>query len=179
MRIRKATMADLDKIMPIYDRARVFMAENHNPKQWGDGYPQREIIEADIQQGHFYLCIGQNSWMKSEVVREQETSVEQEEIYGAFALIFGEDPTYALIDGGAWLSEKAYATIHRLASAGIVCGVAEACFLWCKNQCDSIRIDTHMDNAIMQHVIRKAGFVKCGIIYVRDGTPRLAFQWEK
>ena len=30
----------------------------------------------------------------------------------------------------------------------------------------NIRIDTHLDNRIMQHVIKKYGFTYCGIIYL-------------
>jgi RimJ/RimL family protein N-acetyltransferase len=43
-------------------------------------------------------------------------------------------------------------------------------------QIPNIRIDTHRDNAIMQHLLEKNGFVKCGIIYVEDGSPRIAYQ---
>lgn len=39
-----------------------------------------------------------------------------------------------------------------------------------------MRIDTHADNHIMQHVIEKAGFQRCGIIFTDDGTPRIAYQ---
>ena len=63
-----------------------------------------------------------------------------------------------------------------MASAGTEKGVAEACFAWSFQQCPNLRIDTHKDNLIMQHVIAKAGFQKCGIIYVRDGSPRIAYQ---
>lgn len=158
MNIRKATMMDLDAIMPIYERARVFMEENGNPNQWGDGYPQRDVIEADIQNENFYVC------------------EKDDEICGGFALIYGNDPTYDVIEEGAWLNEEPYATIHRLVSARTVQGVAEQCFQWCWERHQNLRIDTHEDNAIMQYVIQKAGFWPCGIIYVRDKTQRLAFQ---
>lgn len=41
----------------------------------------------------------------------------------------------------------------------------------------SIRIDTHADNKTMQHLIEADGFTRCGIIYIADGTPRIAYQW--
>ena len=28
----------------------------------------------------------------------------------------------------------------------------------------------------MQHILEKQGFVRCGIIYVANGTPRIAYQ---
>jgi len=36
----------------------------------------------------------------------------------------------------------------------------------------NIRIDTHRDNRIMQHVISKYGFTYCGIIYLANGDER-------
>ena len=39
-----------------------------------------------------------------------------------------------------------------------------------------LRIDTHENNKVMQHLILKNGFEKCGIIYVDDGSPRVAFE---
>ena len=44
------------------------------------------------------------------------------------------------------------------------------------NKCDNLRIDTHKDNKIMINLIEKAGFERCGTIYVDDGTPRIAYQ---
>jgi RimJ/RimL family protein N-acetyltransferase len=41
-----------------------------------------------------------------------------------------------------------------------------------------IRVDTHHDNATMQHVITKAGFSRRGIIYLADGDPRIAYELE-
>ena len=40
----------------------------------------------------------------------------------------------------------------------------------------SLRADTHADNKIMQHLLEKNGFTRCGIIHVADGTPRIAYQ---
>ena len=37
-------------------------------------------------------------------------------------------------------------------------------------------IDTHEKNKTMQHVVEKLGFKRCGIIYIEDGTPRIAYQ---
>lgn len=43
-------------------------------------------------------------------------------------------------------------------------------------QSDNIRVDTHKDNLVMQHILKKRGFRRCGIIYVKDGTERIAYQ---
>ena len=41
-----------------------------------------------------------------------------------------------------------------------------------------MRIDTHKDNKTMQRLILKNGYEYCGIIFVEDGTERLAFEKE-
>ena len=95
---------------------------------------------------------------------------------GVFALLDGADPTYAHIEDGAWLSDAPYGTIHRLASAGRVHGVLRACVAWCAERQPHLRVDTHADNAPMLHLLPALGFVRCGIIHVADGTPRIAFE---
>ena len=47
---------------------------------------------------------------------------------------------------------------------------------WSREREHNLRIDTHRDNHIMQHCIRKAGFQYCGIIYLANGDERLAYQ---
>ena len=74
------------------------------------------------------------------------------------------------------LFRSPYGTIHRLASAGDRRGVASEVIAWCLEHCESLRADTHADNKIMQHLLEKNGFVRCGIIHVADGTPRIAYQ---
>ncbi len=41
---------------------------------------------------------------------------------------------------------------------------------------DILKLDTHNDNKPMQNLLKKLGFVPCGIITVEDGTERIAFQ---
>lgn len=93
------------------------------------------------------------------------------------------DPNYATILEGKWLNNQPYATIHRIATnpehAGK--GVAKATFEHLIKQAKlldfhEIRIDTHPDNHIMQHIITTSGFEYRGIILVADQTERLAYQ---
>ena len=101
---------------------------------------------------------------------------ENGELVGVFAFIIGPDPTYAEIwDGDGWLNDEPYGTIHRIASNGKTKGIFETCVAYCETLIDNIRIDTHADNAPMQHLIRKNGFTRCGIIRIADGTLRTAF----
>lgn len=156
--VRHAKIADLDTIMSIYESARQFMRSRGNASQWGDSYPSEELLRDDIAKRH--LFVGTNT---------------DGTILFVFAFIVGEDPTYQVIDG-AWLNDKPYGTIHRLASAGIVKGVFRQCLDYCFSQIDNIRIDTHQNNAPMRNAISRANFARCGIIKVADGTPRIAYQ---
>lgn len=89
------------------------------------------------------------------------------------------DVTYAEIYDGKWLTDKPYGVVHRIASNGKIKGVASFCLQWCFEQAENIRIDTHRDNAVMRNVLQKNGYTYCGIIYIADGTERLAFQKSK
>ena len=157
--IRPAGTEDLETLMRIYGHAKEFMARHGNPEQWTGGYPSEKLIESEIEAGHSFVC---------------ETA--DGKIAGTFCFITGEDPTYQVIEHGRWLADGPYGTIHRLASAGIAHGVAEACMEWCWQRMPNLRADTHSDNAIMQKILEKAGFTRCGIIYTDNGSPRIAYQ---
>ena len=49
-------------------------------------------------------------------------------------------------------------------------------FDWCFRHTDNLRVDTHRDNIVMQNFLHSYGFTYCGIIYLADGSPRLAYQ---
>ncbi len=49
-------------------------------------------------------------------------------IEAVFSYIEGEDPTYRQIEQGMWRTNGSYGTVHRLASAGRLRGVAGICF---------------------------------------------------
>ena len=145
---RGARRSDLDAIMQIYARARQEMAANGNPTQWGTSFPPQDLIEEDIDTNRLFVYLHNG------------------EMEAVFAFVLGPDPTYAKIEDGQWLNDALpYGTIHRLASAGK-----------CLEHCESLRADTHADNKIMQHLLEKNGFTRCGIIHVADGTPRIAYQ---
>lgn len=158
MVIRKTEVKDLDKVMKIYDNARKFMKENGNLHQWGDNYPNKELIIKDISEGNSYVCIDSGK------------------IVGVFYFCIGSDPTYLTIYQGSWINDKPYGVIHRIASASRKKGVASYCLNWCFERWPNIRIDTHRDNIIMQNFLNKHGFTQCGIIYLEDGSERLAYQ---
>ncbi len=156
--IRLAAAEDLNAVLNIYGAARRFMCESGNPTQWGDGYPAKELLEEDIRRGDLYLCL-----------RDGVPC-------GAFMLMAAPEPTYAEIDG-CWMSEEPYGTIHRVASDGSKRGIFKEILNFCKERFSHLRIDTHADNHIMQHLVKKGGFEYCGIIHLKNGSPRLAYEY--
>lgn len=158
MEIRKSTTEDLDRIMNIYDRGRKFMRENGNMNQWINGYPERELILNDIRKGNSYVCC------------------DGEKITAVFYFGIEEEPTYRTIYQGKWLNKDRYGVIHRIAVDSNTKGTASFCIEWCYAQTGNLKIDTHRDNTVMQKVLEKNGFTYCGIIYIDDGSERIAFQ---
>lgn len=157
MHIRKAQLGDIPEIMRIYDAARASMRRSGNMNQWINGYPSEELVREDIEQGVSYVCC------------------EDDELYCVFAFILGDDPTYARIDDGEWPNSEPYGTIHRIGSDGRKQGLFPLCLDFCRGMIKTVRIDTHADNAPMHHILKKHGFTRCGIIYVYDGSPRVAY----
>lgn len=159
MEIRKTKMEDLETVLALYAKARQFMKENGNPTQWGDSYPAREMVAGDIEMGKGYVC------------------EENGEILGVFYYAEEEDPTYGRIDDGAWLNDRPYGVMHRVASPSGRRGVATYCLNWCYEKSgQNLRIDTHRDNIPMQRMLAKNGFSRCGIVYMEDGSERIAYQ---
>ena len=93
-----------------------------------------------------------------------------------FNVFRNPDPADEIIEQGSWKNENPYGVMHRMAFFRKRKGVASFCLDWCFSQCGNVRGDTHTDNFVMQRVFEKNGFEKCGIIYVEDGSPRIAYQ---
>lgn len=160
MEIRKTTLQDLKEVELLYAGAREFMRENGNPTQWGDYYPPMDLIREDIENGVSYVC------------------EDNGEIVATFFYMKRmDDPTYHVIDHGNWISDEEYGVIHRITAKRGTKGVASYCITECYKECGHLRMDTHENNIPMQSLLAKLGFQKCGIIYVRDGSPRIAYEW--
>lgn len=159
--VRKSVPEDIDHLKDIFAHARHFMESTGNPDQWGDVYPSEELILDDIRSGDSYVCVSEGC------------------VVATFVLRGGDDPTYAQIYEGQWLDSAPYATIHRIASSGEVKRIFHIALQFALTRYDSIRIDTHSDNKVMQAAILKEGFSYCGVIRCWNGTERLAYQYIK
>lgn len=158
--IRKAECADYDDIMHIYRYAQDKMIAGGNPTQWARTYPAPDMVRQDIRAGRSYVICDKGT------------------ICGVFVFSIGSDPTYKVIEEGAWLNEKPYGVIHRIASAKGAKGILRAALDFAESRADNIRIDTHADNAVMRHLLDKYRYTVCGRIYAEDGSPRIAYQKE-
>lgn len=158
--IRKSTYDDAQKLAILYANARQYMIDS-GFEQWVNGYPSIDDVLKDIENGVSYLLENENG------------------IYGAFAMIAGLDPTYNYIEGGKWKSDEPYLTLHRVASSGTERGVFSQIAEYAYSILPHLRVDTHEDNKQMQSVVKAKGFEYCGIIYLENGDPRLAFELTK
>ncbi|MBS6194126.1 MAG: GNAT family N-acetyltransferase [Clostridiales bacterium] len=159
-----AARKDLPQIMEIICQAQEDMKAEGIP-QWQDGYPSEEDFRKDLEENSCYIL------------------KEEGKILAVGTLHMGTDPNYLVIQDGNWKSEEPYGTIHRLAVAreakcrGIAGYFYDRMERICREQgMKSMRIDTHRENKKMQEWIRKQGFVRCGTIFVEDGTPRDGFE---
>ena len=161
MEFRKATDADIDTIVGIVECGRERL-RLQGIDQWQRGYPNRGSIEADIAADvGMVLCADGRA-----------------AAYGA--VIFTGEQAYDAISGGKWITDGPYAVVHRLC-------VAEDCLhrgcgmefmrnveRFAVGRAASIRIDTHPDNAIMQRLVKRMGFVYCGDVVIE--SRRLAYE---
>lgn len=158
--IRRANKEDIKYIMPIYEAAKKKMRADGNLHQWSDKYPDEETLLNDITRNELYIAY------------------DDEGIYGVFMLSFSGEDTYKEIQG-AWLNDEPYAVIHRIASLGNGKNLLKDAIDFTFEKTNNIRIDTHEDNNIMRTLLKKLGFIYTGIIHLKNGDERRAYQLIK
>ena len=164
MKVRLAEEKDINRILEIYLSAVRFMRANGNFYQWaGSAAVNRAEVERNIRAGRKYVV----------------ESTDGKDIAGCFALFEGPDPTYGIIDRGSWISDEPYIAIHRVASSGIEPGVTEVITEYTRARYDHLRIDTSEDNIPMRKALARNNFDYRGIIYLKNGDPRFAFEWVR
>ena len=156
--VRKSKKEDLPEIYRVIAAGRKFMRDHGNNVQWTKSDAIEKQIPGDIERGDSYVITDEDG-----------------NICGAFAFIIGEDPTYQVIEDGAWPDDEPYGTIHRIASDGTRHGILKAAVSACEKMIDNVRLDTYETNLTMQKCAKREGFTYAGIIHVGDGTPRYAY----
>lgn len=162
--LRYTKLEDIERVMEIIKQAQQYFKEK-GINQWQNGYPNAKVIENDIKNGHSFVLIKNNK------------------IVGTIAISFEGEATYNKIFEGAWKSNDNYAVIHRIAvdqelkGIGLSSEMIKQTELMCnKKSVGSIKVDTHEDNQAMQRSLIKNGFDYCGVIYLADGSKRVAFE---
>ena len=164
MEFRKADLSDLQGIMDIIRQAQDYMKAN-GIDQWQNGYPDEYTISDDINKGCSY------------VLTDNKT------LAGTAAVLFDGEKTYDHIYNGEWITSGEYAAVHRVAMAGTYRNTGAAIYMMkciedlCRSKgIYSIKIDTHEDNLPMRKFLKKCNYQYCGIIYLEDGSKRLAYE---
>ncbi|MGO4929381.1 GNAT family N-acetyltransferase [Fundicoccus sp. Sow4_D5] len=170
MKIRHTVKEDIERILEIFEHGRQVQLKTGNPNQWRKGHPGRELVMKDLMAGFSYVCV---------VDEKDQTDLPVGTIVATFAALEGEDPTYTTVEGGQWLNDAPYVTIHRISTSGQLKGTGQHCMQWVIDHYNNIKIDTHHLNQPMIHVIEKFGFKYCGVIYVGDGTARNAYHYTR
>lgn len=164
MEFRQAKISDLDQIVEIIELSKKYLKET-KVDQWQDGYPSKEDLRRDIESGNSYVLTN-----KDEIVATTVISLEGES-------------TYNSIFNGEWITNDEYIVMHRVAvhdkykGKGIFKELIKGAESLALNKgISSIKIDTHRDNISMQRAVVKNNFKRCGIIYLEDGSERIAFE---
>lgn len=164
MEFRRAMKEDTERIMEIIAQAQEYL-KKQGVNQWQNNYPNIATVMDDIDNQVCY------------VLRDCDRVV------ATVTIIFDGEKTYAEIYEGGWLSSREYATLHRIAVdagykgrglASVIIGNVEA--LCHGRGISGIRVDTHRQNTSMKRMLIKNGFTYCGIIYLPDGSERIAFE---
>lgn len=165
--LRQATPDDLPRIIDIIDGAKKTLRDR-GVEQWQQGYPNEEILKQDIQEDISYVLVLNGT------------------VVGTAALQQGYDKNYQEMNSGSWDSDSdvTYSIIHHIAieadhqgehlsSALIQQLFTMSNYLGYRD----VRIDTHPDNLVMQHIIISNGFEEKGTITMdEDDGVRLAYQ---
>lgn len=163
---RLATEADLAEIMAIVGDAKEFLKKSGST-QWQNGYPNEEVILADIKNGDGYVLL------------------DGDKVAGYAAVLAGIEPTYQKIDGSWKNNDDLYSTIHRICLSGDYQGqglskifMSNIISLQYANGVRNFRVDTHRLNKPMQALAKSNGFEYRGIIEVneKEDPERLAYE---
>jgi len=162
MLLRKAVYSESPKIWEILQQA-IEQRKNDGSDQWQNGYPNEQTVHDDISKEYGFVLLDNN------------------EIIAYAAIIFGEEPAYANIQG-QWLSNGDCVVVHRVAVSNSVKGkgIATQLFKEIENLCleqkvYSIKVDTNFDNLPMLKILDKLNYTYCGEVFF-IGAPRMAYE---
>jgi len=159
---RLAREEDLDQIWGILNDA-IRRRKEEGSNQWQDGYPNPEVVRADIAKDSGY------------VLTDGDT------IVGYCAILINDEPEYANLRGN-WLTEGDFVLYHRVAVSDkyLGRGLAQEMLKHVEEYARehgirSVKADTNFDNLGMLRIFEKLGYAYCGEVSFR-GSSRKAFE---
>lgn len=166
---RKAEPQDAQAIWVII-KAEIAVMASQGRDQWQRGYPNPQVIAADIEAHRGYVL-----------------TLPDGSITGYCALLSGGDPHYDHPLSGQWLTASdssccRYSVIHRMAIDHRLTGhgLAQQFFGLMEQETvllglESLRVDTNHDNAQMLHIVERLGYTRCCRVMLDDGE-RIGFE---
>lgn len=148
MILRKATFDDVSDVMRILAQARQAQ-RRAGFRQWDDGYPSPDVVEADISNGVGYI-------------------LDDGGVAAGYVAIARRDEEYDR-HPELWDITMDYAVFHRIAIADDYRGQKLSATLFDPAEALAIqlgakviRIDTGLENRPMQHILAKRGYTILG-----------------
>ncbi|TGY48505.1 GNAT family N-acetyltransferase [Limosilactobacillus reuteri] len=169
MKIRKATMADLEVVVDILRDGRNQLAER-GVDQWQGDYPNVTHVKEDIENGYAYLV-----------------KADDGQTVGTLAIVEAPDYFYDKLNGKWLINTENYVVIHRVAihSRHAGKGYASKLFLSLieyleteRPEIKSIRLSTNENNMAMQRIATKSGFKKVGTLHGAFRPSELSYVYE-
>ncbi|MDO5718648.1 MAG: GNAT family N-acetyltransferase [Tissierellia bacterium] len=161
--IKLAEKGNLDRIVKIIEDGKEALRDM-GINQWQDGYPDRDVLAADIDNQELYIYL------------------EDGEIISVMTLLTDYDNAYDTLVGGEWKG-KTYIAVHRLSVAREHKGkgiskkmISYAIEKASEMGLDSIRIDTHMENTVVKNISDSFGFEYKGVIEFDEGGKGIAYE---
>ena len=153
MNIRKAKTNELNQIMGVYHSCVKGMIDL-GIDQWDESYPNREVIEKDIEIGDYYV------------------GIINDEIVSGIKIDTKQDPTYLAID---WQDKtNNFMVVHRLCAKTSVWskGVGKQMMefaenLALENKHISMRLDTYTNNPKAIAFYKRIGYKQLGHINLK------------
>lgn len=153
--IKRADISHLSYALSIYNDA-IKKFEIEKTYQWTKGYPNEDIFKQDLIENQVYVAD-----LNGKIV-------------GIMTILLQEELDYREIDG-KWLNDEKYITIHRIAvkqeflGKGIGSSLIDYAIKFVtESGINNIRIDTHEFNYDMKKLLLRKGFIKCGVIKLRN-----------
>ncbi|MHA8262638.1 GNAT family N-acetyltransferase [Lactobacillaceae bacterium Melli_B3] len=153
--LRKAELSDFDEIWEIVQSARQFLKEQDVDQWQTPDYPNKKVITDLIEQDMYYVLVTDG------------------QVSGTAYVKIGHDVNYDYLTESTLDTSYGdrHMTIHMISVSDKFRGrkltsylMSDLITLAKAHDLHDIRIDTHVDNTIMQHTIESTGFTRHGLI---------------